>query len=59
MEVKKIVLKVEFKEKNKTKSSSSIEIKDFKVNKTENFEIKVLNNVATDDYTVYVEYVGE
>lgn len=40
-------------------SSSSMEIKGLKVNQEKEFELKVLNNVASDDFQVYVEYVGE
>lgn len=52
-----VVIKADFK--GEQQASSSIEVKNLKINQMENFEIRILNNIATDDYTVYVEYVGE
>lgn len=55
-----IVLKLECSdEKNNVISSSSIEIKGLKKKESQDFEIKMMNTVFTDNYRVYVDFVGE
>lgn len=55
----KVIIKVEFYDSNNNLKGSSSDHKEVRVGSSSEFEIKTLNNVATDNYKVLVEYVGE
>lgn len=55
--IENFILKAKFK--GEKSSSSSVEIKGLKLGQEKVFELKFLNSVTTDDYEVYIEYVGE
>lgn len=51
-----IIIRVEFYENNSIKGAASINY-NIKIGESKNFEIKTLNNVSTENYKVFVEYV--
>lgn len=55
----RIIIKAEFYDLNNNVLGSSSIYENVKVNSSEYFEIKALNSVASDNYKVFVEYVGE
>lgn len=54
----KIIIKAEFYDLNNNILGSSSIYKTIKANSYDYFEIKALNNVTSDNYKVFVEYVG-
>lgn len=52
-----VVVAVDYYKDKKVVGSSSITIKDLEKNKSQNFEISTMSDLATDDYKVYVKYI--
>lgn len=54
-----VVIKVEFYNGKNQLGSSSILLERIEKNESKDFVIKVANNIVSDDYRVFVDYVGE
>lgn len=54
-----VVIKVEFYNGENQLGSSSILLERIEKNESKDFVIKVANNIVSDDYRVFVDYVGE
>ncbi len=54
-----VVIKVEFYNGENPLGSSSILLERIEKNESKDFVIKVANNIVSDDYRVFVDYVGE